>query len=296
MSNLAHISDHKRFQAQEIPQPERKGAQLEDGYTRIPNELLSALIQSPMTDRERRVALAVARLTYGWNKTADRIADSQIAKEAGMQRKRANTAKQSLIAKKVLKCEGAGYGLLSVNNHIEEWNLAAKHTPAPKGDRRGDTIPPAGDKTCPPRGHTPKTKDMNTSSYEEEAAAAAADRPAKPVRQSLPDCPHQEIISLWEEIMPEKRQPIRSMWGGSQRARNLSARWKQSFKIINEHTGEPLYTDRAGGIDWWGRFFKYLRKSEFLMRDDSRFFGLDWVVKSENFEKILTRKYHGGDA
>jgi hypothetical protein len=31
-------------------------------------------------------------------------------------------------------------------------------------------------------------------------------------------------------------------------------------------------------------------------RDDSRFFGLDWISKAENFEKILELKYHGGDA
>jgi len=31
-------------------------------------------------------------------------------------------------------------------------------------------------------------------------------------------------------------------------------------------------------------------------RDDSRFFGLDWIAKAENFEKILELKYHGGDA
>lgn len=32
------------------------------------------------------------------------------------------------------------------------------------------------------------------------------------------------------------------------------------------------------------------------MRDDSRFFGLDWIAKSENFEKIMELKYHGGDS
>ena len=27
---------------------------------------------------------------------------------------------------------------------------------------------------------------------------------------------------------------------------------------------------------------RFLRHYEFLMRDDSRFFGLDWIVKAEN--------------
>lgn len=35
-----------------------------------------------------------------------------------------------------------------------------------------------------------------------------------------------------------------------------------------------------------------MRKSQFLM-NDCRPFGLDWIVKKANFEKILEHKYHG---
>jgi len=142
---------------------------------------------------------------------------------------------------------------------------------------------------------------MNTPSYEGEATADA-DAPGepsvdeKPKTPTLPACPHGEILDLWAEIMPEKRQPIRSMWTKGSRAKNLSARWKAGFSIINEQTGEPLYTDLETGIAWWGKFLRFLRKSDFLMRDDSRFFGLDWIAKRENFEKIMELKYHGGES
>lgn len=140
----------------------------------------------------------------------------------------------------------------------------------------------------------------NTSSYEEEFTADA-DSPAdgsksSKAKDALPNCPHADMLDLWAEIMPDRRQPIRSMWTKGARAKNLAARWKQGFSITNEQTGNPLYTDTASGLEWWGRFFRFLRKSEFLMRDDSRFFGLDWIAKSENFEKIMELKYHGGES
>jgi len=305
MSNVVRFpeaGDREPRQRDETP----RGPQVEDGFTRIANDLFEALIAAPLTDRERRVAMAVIRLTYGWNKKADRIADSQLADVAHLPRQRVNQLKQSLIAKQVLKVQGAGHGLLSINKHFDQWKLEAKHVPI-GGDKKGDNVTHGSDKDCHPRGCTPKTQDSNSSPYGEESTAGADDAhrgdqdPVEPKGETkakreadrLPNCPHQAILDQWAEIMPEKRQPLRSLWAkGTGGSRDLAARWKQGFGILNEHTGEPLYTDEASGIDWWGRFFKFLRRSEFLMRDDSRFFGLDWVSKADNFRKIMELKYH----
>jgi phage replication O-like protein O len=53
--------------------------QLENGYTRIADALLEALCRAPLPGRHHRVLGALIRLTYGYGKTADRIATSQIA-------------------------------------------------------------------------------------------------------------------------------------------------------------------------------------------------------------------------
>ncbi len=42
------------------------GVSLENGYTRIANELLELVCKAPMTDMSRRFLLAIMRLTYGW--------------------------------------------------------------------------------------------------------------------------------------------------------------------------------------------------------------------------------------
>lgn len=111
-------------------------------------------------------------------------------------------------------------------------------------------------------------------------------------------CPWEEILGIWAEVMPDKPQPSKNLWPDTVRARDLSNRWKACFSIKHEITGKPFYTDKASGLDWWRRFFTYLRKSDFLMGNTAavgqRAFTLkiDWIVKKGNFVKILENTYH----
>ncbi|HGK4616795.1 TPA: replication protein, partial [Yersinia enterocolitica] len=54
-------------------------ADLDDGYTRLATMILEELAGADFTKRQFKVLLAVIRLTYGWNKPRDRIANSQIS-------------------------------------------------------------------------------------------------------------------------------------------------------------------------------------------------------------------------
>lgn len=305
MSNVVRFpeaGEREPRQRDETP----RGPQVEDGYTRIANELLEAISNShafPVTLRQLRVVLAVIRKTYGFNKKSDRISDSQLAAETGLSRQNVNKAKRELLAMGVLFMYGHKLG---INKHADQWDFTAQ----PQKDnlrQTRDSVSKSETKSVSDVATHKRQKDSNSSPYGEESTAGADDAPrgdqnpvepkgeAKGKREAdrLPNCPHQAILDQWAEIMPEKRQPLRSLWAkGTGGSRDLAARWKQGFGILNEHTGEPLYTDEASGIDWWGRFFKFLRRSEFLMRDDSRFFGLDWVSKADNFRKIMELKYH----
>lgn len=104
------------------------------------------------------------------------------------------------------------------------------------------------------------------------------ERPKEPSASSgPPPCPHQKIIDLYHEHLPEARR-VRE-WT-KQRERNLQARWREK-------------PDRQN-LEWWEKFFQYIRRSDFLMgRTDKPFrCDLEWIVKSANFVKILEGKYH----
>jgi hypothetical protein len=95
------------------------------------------------------------------------------------------------------------------------------------------------------------------------------------------DCPHETIIDLYHELLPAC--PKIKVWNGS-RAQHLKTRWREDSK--------------RQSLDYWRRLFSHIGRSDFLMgrvsdRDRRPFLvSLDWIVKPENFAKIIEGKYH----
>jgi hypothetical protein len=93
-------------------------------------------------------------------------------------------------------------------------------------------------------------------------------------------CPHRAIIALYEKTLPSL--PRVKKWNET-RQKHLAARWKEDTEQSN--------------LKWWENFFEYIGKSKFLTgrvtgRDGHAFFAsLDWIVKPENFAKIIEGKY-----
>ena len=104
---------------------EQRVADTDDGYTRLANELYDELIGANLTKNQAKVAHAVCRKTYGFNKKVDRIADSQIATLTRLPRQKVNAAKKELIEMRVLITDGQ---LIGPNKNLDEWSI-----PEPKG-------------------------------------------------------------------------------------------------------------------------------------------------------------------
>lgn len=131
------MSSAEIYQFPSTPQGEareKRGPQVEDGYTRIANDLLEQVMAAPFTLRELRVVMAVVRLTYGWNRKQARVTGGLLAKLTGLPDTIAAKVLSGLIAKNVVLRHGGSRSPISLNKHAEEWRLeAVKHTPpAPK--------------------------------------------------------------------------------------------------------------------------------------------------------------------
>jgi hypothetical protein len=107
-----------------------------------------------------------------------------------------------------------------------------------------------------------------------------------PGKPETPECPHQEIINLYHELLPTATQ-IR-IWNDARR-KHLQARWRED-------------ADRQN-LDWWRRFFAYCSRSQFLSgqvppsNGHAQFvLGLDWIVNPTNFAKIIEGRYHEASA
>lgn len=92
MSNTAEIF---KFPAQ-LGKQESRMAELENGYLRLANQIQDALCIVELSGREFRVLNAIVRLTYGWSKKSDRIANSLIADKTTLKVKHVSEAVLSL--------------------------------------------------------------------------------------------------------------------------------------------------------------------------------------------------------
>ena len=93
-------------------------ADVDDGYTRTANELLDALIEADLTKHQYKVMLALIRKTYGFNKSFDRITNTQIAEMTGIHHTHICKAKNELIERGLLVLSGR---MVGVNNVVSDW-------------------------------------------------------------------------------------------------------------------------------------------------------------------------------
>lgn len=100
---------------------EQRVADIDDGYTRVANELLEAIASADLTARQLKVMLAYVRKTYGFNKKTDRIADEQIAQVTGLSRQNVNKAKKELLSMNCLLLDGNKIG---VNKEVSAWQFS----------------------------------------------------------------------------------------------------------------------------------------------------------------------------
>lgn len=76
--------------------------QLENGFTRIANEILEQLSRVQMSGSEWQFVMCLFRKTYGYNKSEDWITGSQIVKTTGMKKERVSEAKKRLLERKIV--------------------------------------------------------------------------------------------------------------------------------------------------------------------------------------------------
>jgi phage replication O-like protein O len=107
--------------------------QVENGYTRIANELLDAIVRYPFTRREYAILMLIIRMTYGYNKKEDAISFWQIAEITGINRSDVSKSIADLVAKNVIiKTEngrfshGQSIPFLAVNKHYKQWVTVIK--------------------------------------------------------------------------------------------------------------------------------------------------------------------------
>ncbi|MCT9020949.1 replication protein [Proteus mirabilis] len=183
---------------------EERVARVEDGYTKLANELYEELIGANLTKNQAKVAHAICRKTYGFNKKTDRISDSQLAELTRLPRQKVNKAKNELIAMKVIVKVGMAIG---PNKNLTEWNIPDCHQ---NGVIVTKTVTKSVTKSVtalsPKQGHTKETitkekKESNTPLTPHEVKGGESVKPTK--RKSTP-INYDEYLNAYNEEVGDR--------------------------------------------------------------------------------------------
>lgn len=122
MSNTAEIF---KFPVPKQEQQESRMAELENGYLRLANQIQDALCIVELSGREFRVLNAIIRLTYGWSKKSDRIANSLIADKTTLKVKHVSEAVLSLAYRNIIILRRLGQTrYIGINTNLDKWAYA----------------------------------------------------------------------------------------------------------------------------------------------------------------------------
>ena len=99
--------------------------QIENGFTKISNELLEAVIRKHMSDYEHRIFWLIVRKTYGYNKKSDWISQTQIVEETGILKQHVSRTIKKLYDKNmIMKVENK----LAIQKDYDLWELPKQVT------------------------------------------------------------------------------------------------------------------------------------------------------------------------
>lgn len=96
--------------------------QVEDGFTRIANELLEKILSFGFSLREQTVIFAIIRKTYGYGKKADDMSASQIAALCNMARSHVTATLGSLASRNIItKSTGRFGSVIGIQKNHRLW-------------------------------------------------------------------------------------------------------------------------------------------------------------------------------
>lgn len=243
---------------------ERQVADLDDGYTRIANELLEAVMAADLTARQLKVVLAVIRKTYGFGKKFDRITNTQIAMMTGIHHTHVCKAKNEMIAMNIIVTNGQAIG---VNKVISEWNFEISQVSESLAKTANKTLANLANWYKPTQLNTKETiqkkeKKENTQSSDDDRELVKPEK-RKPVKFD-----YGEYLSTYNEIVGD-RLP-HAVEANEERQRKIR-------KLVNS-----LATKNIDGFRAYVKAFMAAARP-FHFGDNDR----DWVA---NFDYLLRPK------
>ena len=247
MANTAEVIN---FPVPVVALQELRVADLDDGFTRIANELLEAVMRAGLS--QLLVFMAVMRKTYGFNKKSDWVSNEQLSELTGILPHKCSAAKSVLVKRGILTQTGR---VIGINKTVSEWSSLPVKGKEKKPYLKKVTLPESGKKSLPESGNAYYPNQVNTKDKHTKDNKDNINNPPKSPRAvsfdalavQLPDWLSAEIWSSWVAYRRDLKKPIKSQQTVTQ-AINLLDRCR-----LNGYAPEEII-NRSIANGWQGLF------------------------------------------
>ncbi|HCI6114406.1 TPA: replication protein [Klebsiella quasipneumoniae subsp. similipneumoniae] len=249
MANTAEVIN---FPVPVVALQELRVADLDDGFTRIANELLEAVMHAGLSQHQLLVFMAVMRKTYGFNKKSDWVSNEQISVLTGILPHKCSAAKSTLVKRGILTQTGR---VIGINKAVSEWSSLPVKGTEKKPYLKKVTLPESGKKSLPESGNAYYPNQVNTKDKHTKDNKDNINNPPKSPRAvsfdasavQLPDWLSAEIWSSWVAYRRDLKKPIKSQQTVTQ-AINLLDRCR-----LNGYSPEEIINQSIAN-GWQGLF------------------------------------------
>lgn len=212
MANTAEVIN---FPVPVVALQELRVADLDDGFTRIANELLEAVMHAGLSQHQLLVFMAVMRKTYGFNKKSDWVSNEQISELTGILPHKCSAAKSALVKRGILTQTGR---VIGINKTVSEWSSSPVKGTEKKPYLKKVNLPESGKKSLPESGNGYYPNQVNTKDKHTKDNKDNINNPPKSPRAvsfdasavQLPDWLSAEIWSSWVAYRRDLKKPIKS--------------------------------------------------------------------------------------
>lgn len=249
MANTAEVIN---FPVPVVALQELRVADLDDGFTRIANELLEAVMRAGLSQHQLLVFMAVMRKTYGFNKKSDWVSNEQLSELTGILPHKCSAAKSVLVKRGILTQIGR---VIGINKTVSEWSSLPVKGTEKKPYLKKVTLPESGKKSLPESGNAYYPNQVNTKDKHTKDNKDNINNPPKSPRAvsfdasavQLPDWLSAEIWSSWVAYRRDLKKPIKSQQTVTQ-AINLLDRCR-----LNGYSPEEIINQSIAN-GWQGLF------------------------------------------
>lgn len=249
MANTAEVIN---FPVPVVALQELRVADLDDGFTRIANELLEAVMRAGLSQHQLLVFMAVMRKTYGFNKKSDWVSNEQLSELTGILPHKCSAAKSVLVKRGILTQTGR---VIGINKTVSEWSSLPVKGTEKKHYLKKVTLPESGKKSLPESGKAYYPNQVNTKDKHTKDNKDNINNPPKSPRAvsfdasavQLPDWLSAEIWLSWVAYRRDLKKPIKSQQTVTQ-AINLLDRCR-----LNGYSPEEIINQSIAN-GWQGLF------------------------------------------